>query len=512
MQTKKVIVSTVLGASLLFNAVPFAGTTGNIMDVKASTIVQNAIFKDVPASSFAFSAINDLVNRKVVYGYSKDKFDPTGTVTRGQFATMLARALNLPLADSKFKDLPKSKALYKDVSRAAVAGLIKGNTKGYVYPEKAVSRADIAVMIDRAMNIKGKFTESTNLSFKDSGSIPNYALESVKRMTKYGIISGKSNNTFAGGEFADRATSSVFVYRMLNVLENNTSSTPTPPVTQPEKPTTPPTTNPGQPSGDWHKWSINQIESVVGEYKVLERSGDKIFEQDYVKLYHETLNDPRYSQSMKSPQEYFKGMTEELELSYRNLYNSYPKKEVISFNDVPFRNSKIFSKTIATPTSSFNKGLAATVPTPPTIDGNNLIDLHTYTKNAVTYSNNKAKVTTLKNTPLAVADNTDFLVDFVSLFKNTNNMVKVTNGGYTLEFEGNIVKLQKNSNMATVNGQKVTLSAKVTEDNSVVSGPIVSIADKLGLSTRQMTPKYPTALRVEIANYPLEKDGFYWID
>lgn len=487
MNTKKVIVSTILGASLLITSVPF--NVFNTEQVKAETVSVYTSYRDVSKNSFAYDAIYDLVNRKVVFGYDDGLFKPNVTVTRGQFATLLARALDLPAADSNFKDLPKSKALYKDVSRAAKAGLIKGDTKGYVNPDKAVSRADIAVMVDRAMNMKGNFTETTNLKFKDAGSVPAYALESVKRMTKYGIIAGKSDNTFAPSEYADRATSSVFVYRMLNLIE---------------KPTQP-------AEDDWKKWSKERIEQEVGEVKVLVRSYDKVNVKDYVQNYWNDLQNPVLAAVRPAPKEYFADWIELNKEDFFSGYGNYPYNEVIAFNGVPYRDSAIFSDKLKNPSKDYYKDLNAVIPVTPTKDGQFLLDLHTENTNAITYKKGKAEVTTLKAMPEVLSSNNEFMVDIKSAFSDAQS-ITVSNNGLQLKHGNNTLILTNNSDVAVLNSSNIKLPNKVTTDNGVVKAPILAVSKALGLSARQMTPQYPYSLRVEIADYPLERDGYYWIE
>ena len=89
-------------------------------------------FRDVPKSSYAYSAIVELAERGVVSGYSDGTFHPNETVTRGQFAGMIARAFNLPKGSSHFKDVPKSKSLYEEISKAADAGIIKGKAAIFI--------------------------------------------------------------------------------------------------------------------------------------------------------------------------------------------------------------------------------------------------------------------------------------------------------------------------------------------------------------------------------------------
>ncbi|MEH6944655.1 S-layer homology domain-containing protein [Bacillus sp. JJ722] len=490
MNTKKVIVSTVLGASLLFTSVPF--NVFNTEQVKAETVMATTSFSDVSKNSFAYDAIQKLTKRKIILGYNDGTFKPGTIVTRGQFATFLARALDLPEADSNFKDLPKSKALYKDVSRAAAAGLIQGDTKGYVNADKPVTRADIAVMIDRAMNMKGNFTETTNLTFKDAGSVPKYAFESVKRMTKYGIIAGKNDNTFAPSEHADRATSSVFVYRMINLIENPTK--PVPPA-----------------EDDWKKWSKERIEQEVGEFKVTVRTQDKVYVQDFVQYYWRDLQDPVYAAVRPEPKEYFADWVNKNKDSFLVSYSTYPTNEIIAFNGVPYRESELFLDKIENPTSQYMKDLNAVIPTPPKQEGQFLLDLHTEHKDSVTYTKGKAEVTTLKAMPEVLANNNEFMVDIKSAFSDAQS-VTVSNNGLQLKHGNNILELTNNSDVAILNGSNIKLPSKVTTEDGVVKAPVLAVSKALGLHTRQMTPQYPYSLRVEIADYPLEKDGWYWID
>jgi hypothetical protein len=177
-------------------------------------------FVDVPSTSSSYNAILSLVERGIVFGYADGTFKPNETVSRGQFASMLSRALKLPKANSSFKDVPKNSSLYEGISRAANAGLIMGN-KGKFYPNQGVSNADIATILDRAMNLKGNFNETVALWYTDSSSITGYSLNSVKKMTRYQIMSGNTNHKFEPGKFANRAQTSIYIYRTLNLIEGN---------------------------------------------------------------------------------------------------------------------------------------------------------------------------------------------------------------------------------------------------------------------------------------------------
>ncbi|CAM3776975.1 hypothetical protein GCM10009865_50630 [Aeromicrobium ponti] len=182
---------------------------------------------------WAKKQITVLVDKGVISGFEDGTFRPDANVTRGQFAAFLVRALDLPPGDSAFKDVPESSKLFADVAAAKKAGLILGTTDGYGLVNEPVTRADVAVMIDRALQLKGDFPEKANLTFTDQGSIPAYARESIERMVHYGVVLGTSDNRIDHSSPASRAESAVFVYRMLVLLGEITDENPDPPTDPP---------------------------------------------------------------------------------------------------------------------------------------------------------------------------------------------------------------------------------------------------------------------------------------
>jgi N-acetylmuramoyl-L-alanine amidase len=115
-------------------------------------------FTDVSAGSRYASAINELAARHVVSGYADGTFRPTDTVTRQQFAKMIALALNLPVSEADvcyFWDVPKSQAgmLYPDhyVAVVAAQGIAKGVTATSFAPSSDVGRAQVTTMAVRAL-------------------------------------------------------------------------------------------------------------------------------------------------------------------------------------------------------------------------------------------------------------------------------------------------------------------------------------------------------------------------
>gem|GEM_PF-2943397 len=443
-------------------------------------------FRDVPKSSYAYSAIVELAERGVVSGYSDGTFHPNETVTRGQFAGMIARAFNLPKGSSHFKDVPKSKALYEEISKAADAGIIKG-TGGNFYPDRPVTRADMAVMLDRAMNLKGNFKEEGNLKFKDN--VPAYALESVKRMVSYGVIQGKTNGTFAPGEYADRASSSVLVSRALQVIERNE--------TNPSNPTGPSTpSNPSDKVPDYVNMSLAQLHEKYGDWTLVRRidgmvPGGGIETDDLLKTYYNELHQSKDAyKSLPDPEDYLKEQIEYLKPEKTLISAHYPDYEVISFNGKAYKDSEIYN-------SPYPEGhpVLLTMPSQPTEPNQYWIDLHIpYTQFGV-YGHDKVTVGQVQPT---YTKSGVLMVDIKGLFAQVPT-VTVSNDGKTVQYNGTTIKLTPGSNEIQVNGESKTLSVDVEDKNGTIYVPGREFAKELGWYTRLI----PIFKRLEFSSYPL---------
>ncbi|MFK2827240.1 S-layer homology domain-containing protein [Bacillus sp. B190/17] len=167
---------------------------------------------------WAKKQIEELIDQGVIFGYEDGTFRPYAQVTRGQFLAYLVRALDLPAGDSAFPDVPAGSRLYEDIAAAKKAGLIQGNN-GLAFADKPVTRADVAVMLNRAMQLKGNYTERKPVTFTDASKIGKYAYESVERMSYYGLIYGTAHNTFEPLKAATRWESAVFIHRMMEKLD-----------------------------------------------------------------------------------------------------------------------------------------------------------------------------------------------------------------------------------------------------------------------------------------------------
>ncbi len=152
----------------------------------------------------------------IVRGYPNGMFKPNSPITRAEFTVMLVATLNpkgqnatLVFADHEQIGEWAKKA----VARAVQAGIVYGYSDGSFRPKAQITRAEMALMIARAL--KQQLDDNVTTSFADDEEIPGWAKSAVEVIRKLGIVDGRSGNYFVPNESATRAEAVVMLVRML---------------------------------------------------------------------------------------------------------------------------------------------------------------------------------------------------------------------------------------------------------------------------------------------------------
>lgn len=191
------------------------------MPLPASAAV--AGFTDIPSGVWYANAVRDLVSRGVMSGKSSSRFEPSGSLTRAEFATMLARSA-LPeeeLAKYKyrgpFSDVKRDHWANHYINWASENGIVSGTGGGKFSPGNKITRQDMAVMLvnySKAMGITLKAV--TSVSFPDSGSIKSYARSSVDACARAGVLTGDKSG-FRPLDTSKRSEAAQMFYTFLKV-------------------------------------------------------------------------------------------------------------------------------------------------------------------------------------------------------------------------------------------------------------------------------------------------------
>lgn len=180
-------------------------------------------FKDIK-THWAKDEIEVLASREIIKGKTDELFAHGESVTRAQFAVLVARALNLPTSEYKgtFKDVPASYTWAAlEIEAANRAGIISGMGNGKFAPNEKITREQMAAMVIRAIQYKDASVldgVKAPASFKDSNKVSNFAKDYVGKAAALKLVNGYADQTFAPKADTTRAQSAVILYRLLDAL------------------------------------------------------------------------------------------------------------------------------------------------------------------------------------------------------------------------------------------------------------------------------------------------------
>ena len=157
-------------------------------------------FTDVPEGRWSYPYIKELYEAGVVSGTTATTFEPTGSVTRAQFVTMLAGLAGVdvtPYTDGKFTDVPSGAWYAPYVNWAAANNIVSGTSATTFDPNATISRQDMAVMLYNYTQQYGvQLGQTAVTAFTDESSIAAYALPAVQALHSAGVFSGMPDGSF----------------------------------------------------------------------------------------------------------------------------------------------------------------------------------------------------------------------------------------------------------------------------------------------------------------------------
>lgn len=146
------------------------GGTRNLTRAEATVLIMRALgiepkaysassFADVEAKHWAHNYIEEGVKRGIIQGVTSTQFAPQRTITRGEFVTILMRALNLTndTAVSPFVDVAYSYFGYREIATAFNLNIVQGsvdNNELKFYPNDPITRNSAILILARAMEVK----------------------------------------------------------------------------------------------------------------------------------------------------------------------------------------------------------------------------------------------------------------------------------------------------------------------------------------------------------------------
>ncbi len=169
-------------------------------------------FKDVSTNYTFYNEILYLSAKKIISGFPDDTFQPNNSVTRAQAAIMLGRALHLKgePKDTKFTDVFAHVTGSGYIASAVEKGIISGFPDGSYRPYEPVTRGQMAIFLNRAFELTNGHTNS----FTDVSSNMT-AYQSILNVSANGIAGGYPDGTYRPDLSVTRGQFSAFMARIL---------------------------------------------------------------------------------------------------------------------------------------------------------------------------------------------------------------------------------------------------------------------------------------------------------
>jgi hypothetical protein len=148
-------------------------------------------FTDVDSSKWYYTAVNYVVNAGIMQGVGNNKFDVTGTVTRGTVMTVLARRAG--------EDTTGSDPWYQ----AGVNWAVKENVSDGTNATGSVTREQLVTMLWRYVDEPE--SNGSLAAFSDAGKVSSWAKDAMAWAVENGLIQGYGNGTVNPTGTATRA-------------------------------------------------------------------------------------------------------------------------------------------------------------------------------------------------------------------------------------------------------------------------------------------------------------------
>lgn len=201
-----------------------------VLELGTSPIVTNAVFPDV-SNHWAANAIYNMTQYGIITGYEDGTFKPGNTMTREEFAALLARSFSLEW------NTGKQVSSYADIERdrwsvpyiEAVRGIYPDPAveKGREFkPAAPVTREEFAAALVRVLGYTGpQRTDPAALdsTFRDAAQITEGYRNAVAAAVELKLIQGQANRMFAPKASITRAEVASIMYRAVLLTEEETT-------------------------------------------------------------------------------------------------------------------------------------------------------------------------------------------------------------------------------------------------------------------------------------------------
>ncbi|HHY72018.1 MAG TPA: hypothetical protein GX497_02085 [Bacillus bacterium] len=151
-------------------------------------------------------------SKSYIIGFPDGTFKPEHTISRAEMAAILSRVEASKKTTSTatvFPDVPSSHWAKDVIEEANASGLMKGLSNGTFGPNQAITRAEVAAIISRWLDLNG----DSQLVFQDSQT--HWAAKDIALVNEAGFVKGMPDGTFQPNKALTRAEAVTIFNRVL---------------------------------------------------------------------------------------------------------------------------------------------------------------------------------------------------------------------------------------------------------------------------------------------------------
>ena len=221
---KKRLISMLLVVCMVLTMLPVGAmaaeiNSGQTPEAPTATEVRNP-FTDVKTGDWFYESVMYVLQNELFKGVSNTKFDPTGTMTRAMYVTVMGRIAEIDPAQytgsGGFSDVQTGSWYGPYVVWAKEKGITGGVGGDRFAPDGLVTREQMAAMTVRFFESYGiPFPDKvTDTQPKDLDSVASWAKEAVLKLWACGLFQGDNNGNFNPKNNASRAEAAAFCGRV----------------------------------------------------------------------------------------------------------------------------------------------------------------------------------------------------------------------------------------------------------------------------------------------------------
>jgi len=158
-----------------------------------------------------------MVGRGLISGFPDGTFRPEESLTRAQYAAIVAKAFQRPAQRStiRFQDIPANFWAAAAIARTQQMGFIAGFPDGTFRPQQNLTRAQAIVSLVNGLGLRGGNPDSLKI-YRDRALIPSYAIAAIATATERRmLVSQPQTHTIEPLRDITRAEAATLIYQAL---------------------------------------------------------------------------------------------------------------------------------------------------------------------------------------------------------------------------------------------------------------------------------------------------------